>query len=62
MKQRSASAYHELKNVGFSAPQSGGVFNLVHRVYICERQNAETEVSGDRLKPGFIKNAKTFNT
>ena len=61
MKQKSAPAYQELKKVGFTASQSGGVFNAVPGDYICERQNAETKGSGSRLKTGFIKNTKTFN-
>ena len=61
MKQKSKPAYQELKSVGHTASQSGGVFNCVPGDYICERQNAETKGTGSHLKAGFIKNTKIFN-
>ena len=61
MKQRNSPAYKELKEVGFTASQSGGVFNSVLGDYICERQNAEAKNSGSRLKAGFMKNTAGFN-
>ena len=61
MKQRNSPAYKELKEVGFTASQSGGVFNSVPGDYICERQNAEAKNSGSRLKAGFMKNTAGFN-
>lgn len=54
-----ASAY---QNVGFTAFQSGSIFNWVHGDYICKNHNAETKVSGGCIKARSIKNTKTFNT
>ena len=62
MKKKISPVYKELKEVGFTASQSGGVFNAFPGDYICERQNAEAKHSGSRSKAGFMKNTTGFNT
>ena len=62
MKKNNSPVYKELKEAGFTASQSGGVFNAVPGDYICERQNAEAKHSGSRSKAGFMKNTAGFNT
>ena len=59
---KSAPAYPELTNVGFTASQSSGVLNSIHGDYICEHHNAEAKASRGLLKKGFVRNSKTFNT